>query len=143
MKSLLFTSQSVIQIFVGLGAVVSGTLLIIVPSGEVLKLPPDMLRNTSFHDFLVPGIILFLVNGVGQLVAGILSIRRNPLAGYVGAVFGMGLMIWIFVQVNMIGGGHILQYSYFIFGLIETALAFLIQNHLSATNAQKVLGNGA
>ena len=72
------------------------------------------------------------MNGVGQIVAGLLSLRRHSFAGYVGAVFGMGLMIWIFVQVNMIGGGHILQYSYFMLGLLETALSFLIQNYLSA-----------
>jgi hypothetical protein len=126
-------SQATIQIFVGLGAVVSGVLLMIIPSGAILQLPPDMLKDTPFHDFLVPGVILFLVNGVGQLVAGTPSMRRHPSAGYVGAVFGMGLMIWIFVQVNMIGGRYILQYSYFILGLLETALSFLIHDHLSAT----------
>jgi hypothetical protein len=67
---------------------------------------------------------------VGQLTAGLMSFRRHPLAGYTGAVFGIGLMIWIFVQVSMIGGGHILQYSYFFLGTIETVLAFLIQRHM-------------
>jgi hypothetical protein len=46
-------------------------------------------------------------------------------------VLGIGLMIWIFVQVNMIGGGHILQYSYFALGVVETSLSFLIQDQLS------------
>jgi hypothetical protein len=123
MKNLVFISQTIIQIFVGLSALVSGALLIIGPSGALLHLPPDMLKDTPFHDFLAPGVILFLVNGVGQLVAGILSIRRHRFAGYVGAVFGMGLMIWIFVQVNMIGGRNILQYSYFTLGLLETTLS--------------------
>ena len=143
MKNLAFVSQTIIQIFVGSSALVSGALLIIVPSGAFLHLPPDMLKDTPFHDFLAPGIILFLINGVGQLVAGILSIRRNRLAGYGGAVCGMGLMIWIFVQVNMIGGRNILQYSYFILGLLETALSFLIQNYLSDTRGQRAAGDGA
>ena len=103
----------------------------IIPSGALFQLPPDILKNTPFHDFLIPGIILFFINGVGQIVAGFLSMRRHPVAGYAGAVFGLGLMIWIFVQVNMIGGGHILQYSYFMLGLLETALSFLIQNYLA------------
>jgi hypothetical protein len=132
MKNFVFIFQSIIQFFVGLGAAISGALMMIIPSGALFQLPPDMLKDTPFHDFLIPGIILFLINGIGQIVAGILSLRRHSFAGYAGAVFGMGLMIWIFVQVSMIGGGHVLQYSYFMLGFLETALAFLIQNYLSA-----------
>jgi hypothetical protein len=137
MRKSVFILQTIIQIFVGFGAAVSGALLMIVPSGSVFQLPPDMLKDTPFHDFLLPGIVLFLIIGVGQLVAAMLTQRKRSSAGYVGAVFGMGLMIWIFVQVNMIGGGHILQYSYFFLGTLETALSFLINDYLPVTKAQK------
>jgi len=130
MKNALFVSQSVIQFLVGLGAVICGAMLIAVPTGTLLQMYPDMLKGTPFADFLVPGMILFLVIGIGQLVGGILTLRKHLLSGYLGAVLGFGLMIWIFVQVNMIGGRNILQYSYFTVGIIETALAFLIQDHL-------------
>ena len=142
MKNAVFISQSVIQILVGLGAVVSGAILIVVPSGELMHMPPDMLKGTPFNDFLVPGIILFPVIGIGQVVGGMLTIRRHRFAGYLGAVLGIGLMIWIFVQVNMIGGRHILQYSYFMLGVVETALSFLIQEHLSATRGQMPASKG-
>jgi hypothetical protein len=128
MKNALFMFQGVMQILVGLSAMVSGAMLIIAPSGTLLQAPLEMLKGSPFHDFFVPGIILFLVNGVGQLGAGILSMRRHRWSGYVGAVFGLALMIWIFVQVNMIGGGHVLQYGYFAAGVVETALAFLIRD---------------
>ena len=110
----------------------SGAVLIIDPSGELMHMPPDMLAHSPFHDFLIPGLILFFVNGVGQMVTAIMSTRKNPSAGFVGEVFGLGLMIWLYVQVNMIGGGHILQYSYFAIGVLETALAFVIQKSLVA-----------
>ncbi len=130
MKRPLFISQAVLQFLVGIGAAISGALLIVAPSGRLLQAPPDMLKGSPFTDFLLPGLILFLVNGVGQLVASVLSYRMHKWSGYVGAVFGFGLMIWIFVQVNMIGGGHILQYGYFAVGVVETALAFLVQSSL-------------
>ena len=136
MSNILFRSQAIVQLFVGLGAVASGVLLIIAPSGSLLQMSPGQLQGTPFSDFLVPGVILVLVNGVGQCVAGFLSFRKHRSAGYVGAVFGFGLMIWIFVQVNLIGGGHWLQYSYFALGVLETALAFLVQDHLSATSTR-------
>lgn len=117
----------ILQFFVGIGAVISGGLLVAAPSGEYLQAPQDMLRGSPFHDFLVPGLILVLVNGIGQLAAGVLTFRRHPAAGFVAMVFGLGLMIWIFVQVNMIGGGHWLQITYFALGVAEAALAFLLQ----------------
>ncbi len=92
-----------------------------------------MLDGSPFHNFLVPGIILLFVNGVGQLAAGYLTFRRHVLAGYAGGAFGLGLIIWIFVQVSMIGGGHILQYGYFFLGIAETALAIVIQDYIAAS----------
>jgi hypothetical protein len=137
-KRLLFASQGVLQILVAIGALVSGAMLIIAPSGALLQAPPDMLNGSPFHDFLVPGIILFLVNGVGQLIAGVLTLRHHRWSGYIGAVFGIGLMIWIFVQINMIGGGHALQYIYFALGVVETALAFMIQDILPTNEHRRI-----
>lgn len=125
-KKYLFVSQGVLQILVGTGATVSGMMLIMRPSEKLLQAPLEMLRGSPFSDFFIPGIILFLVIGIGQLLAGVITLRRHPNAALTGAVFGIALMIWIFVQVNMIGGRHILQYSYFFVGVIETSLAFLM-----------------
>ena len=127
MKKALFIIQGIIQVFVGIGGLVCGAMLVLFPSGKILQMPLDLLKDSPFQNFLIPGLILFLVNGVGQFTAGVMTFRRHSLAGYTGAVFGLGLMIWIFVQVNLIGGGHILQYVYFTLGVIETALAFLIR----------------
>lgn len=137
MRTLLFVTQAVIQILVGIGAAVSGVLLVIRPSGELLQAPVEMLKGSPFSDFFVPGIVLFLVNGIGQLLAGVITLRRHPCAALTGAVFGIGLMIWIFVQVNMIGGGHILQYGYFFIGVLETSLAFMIGN--SSTGSRETI----
>jgi hypothetical protein len=136
MKNIVFISQCLIQFFVGLTAVVSGAMLIVVPTGSLLQMPPDMLKATPFDDFLLPGVMLFLVIGVGHVAGGVLTMRRHRFAGYSGAALGFGLMIWIFVQVNMIGGGHILQYSYFMLGVIEAALSFVIQDLLSAAGGR-------
>ena len=130
MTKALFIFQGVIQILVGLGAATCGAMLIVVPSGAILRMYPGMLKGTPFADFLVPGMILFLVIGIGQLLGGFLTLRRRRFSGYLGAVLGFGLIIWIFVQVNMIGGGNILQYCYFTVGVVETALSFLIQDRL-------------
>ena len=122
--------QGTLQIFVSLGAIVCGIILVFDPTGTAMKMSVRMLSDSPFADFFIPGLILFLVNGAGQLVAGVLTLRRSRASGLLGAVFGIGLMIWIFVQVNMIGGRAGLQYTYFAFGVIETAFAFFIHGGL-------------
>lgn len=94
-----------------------------------------LLRDTPFRDFLFPGLILLLIIGIGQLAAAFLTFRRHTLAGIIGGVFGLGMLIWIFVQVNMIGGRDMLQYVYFTFGLVETTLAFFIDRCLRTSAA--------
>lgn len=131
MEKGLFITQGIIQLIVGIGAVVCGVIFVLFPSGQVLGIPLSLLEGSPFSNFLISGIILFLVNGIGQLWAGVLSLKRHAWSGHAGAVFGMGLMIWIFVQVSMIGGGHWLQYTYFCLGVIETVLAFLIREKLA------------
>jgi len=128
MKKSLFIIQSILQFYVGIGGFICGFIFILFPSGRILKIPLELLEESPFSDFLIPGIILFLVNGVGQIWSGILSLKRHAWSGYAGAVFGMGLIIWIFVQVSMIGGGHWLQYTYFFLGVMETMLAFFIRD---------------
>ena len=135
MNKVVFVAQGIVQIFVGFTATVCGILLILFPSGSILQMTTDMLEDSPFHDFFFPGIILFLINGIGQLLSGLLTFRRHRAAGLLGATFGIGLMIWIFVQINMIGGRNILQYSYFAFGVLETALSFLIHDFLVKAKA--------
>lgn len=126
MKNFLTISLGILQTFVGLTALVSGIMLVIEPSGSLLNAPLDMLTDSHFNDFFFPGLILLTVNGAGQLIAAFLTFRKHESAKFVGALFGFALMVWIFIQVNMIGGGHILQYSYFFIGVAETSFAFLL-----------------
>lgn len=116
----------IIQVFVGVSASAVGLMLIAAPSGRLLHTPPEMLQGSPFPDYFIPGLILFTINGMGQCFAAFFTFKKKKSAPLAGAILGLGLMIWIFVQVNMIGGGHIMQYSFFFIGVVETALAFLL-----------------
>ncbi|MFO1471748.1 MAG: hypothetical protein U1F27_12005 [Turneriella sp.] len=118
------------QLFVSVGALVAGAMFIVEPSGRLLQAPPEMLKASPFSTFLVPGIVLFCVNGIGQAMAGVLTLRRDARAGIVGGVFGLGLVIWLFVQVTLIGGGYLIQNLFFAIGITETTLAFFIDRSL-------------
>ena len=127
MKRTVYFTEGVLQSLIGIGAVICGALLIISPDGRYLQMPIDMLKNSPFRNFLIPGIILFLVNGVGNIISAIICFKMHRIAGFAGLFFGFGLIIWIFVQVNMIGGGSWLQYLYFVLGILELLLGIVMR----------------
>ena len=61
MKILYNILVSLLLVFNGVGALIGGWLLITQPDGSALKLSLDLLKHTPFHNFLIPGIILFVV----------------------------------------------------------------------------------
>jgi hypothetical protein len=126
MKKIVPALEGIVQAFVALGALPCGVLLMVYPDGHALKMPLSMLKGSPFATFFLPGLILFAVIGIGHAAAAVLSFRRHRLSGLAGAVMGLGLMIWIFVQASMIGGGHWLQYLYFALGTAEVSLAVLL-----------------
>lgn len=119
-------SAGIIQAAVGLSALICGAVMIAFPSGGPLGLPLDLLKESPFADYFWPGILLFAVIGFGHAAAAVTTFRRLRIRGLAGAVMGIGLMIWIFVQVSIIGGGEWLQNLLFALGTAEVALAVLI-----------------
>jgi hypothetical protein len=122
MKRAVFIAEGVVQVLISVGAIVAGIMMIAAPDGHLLQMPLSMLKNSPFRSFLVPGIILLLVNGIGNLLSAILCFQGRKYAAYVAEVFGFGLIIWVFVQVSMIGGGHWLPYIYFSLGILVALL---------------------
>ena len=132
MRKIIYPVQGILQAFIGLGAAISGALMILSPGGTLMKMPLTLLDGSPFRSFLIPGIILCVVIGMGHCAAAMLTFRRNAVSGYAGIVTGLGLAIWIFVQVSMIGGGHWLQNLYFGLAIAEISLASLLTRRNAA-----------
>lgn len=119
-----------LQVFIGAGGVPAGLIFILDPSGRSMGFPPELLEGTFLPDYLIPGLFLFAVNGGATLVGGCLSFRRHGYAGEVGIVLGTLLIAWIVVQVAMIGLVHWLQPVYFLIGLVEVCLGWLVRRDI-------------
>ena len=50
--------------FQGLGAIYGGWMLISDPSGQKFQWMVELLEGTPFKNFIIPGIILFIVPGL-------------------------------------------------------------------------------
>jgi len=85
--------------------------------------PLAYLKNTPFTSYLVPGLILATVVGGTQMAAAISMLKRNDRSKALAAVAGFGMLIWIFVEVAVIGYSW-LQAVYFAVGVAELALVF-------------------
>ena len=110
----------------GLTAVIGGLLLITDPSGYKLGLYTSILQYSPFDNFLIPGILLTSVIGLGSLIVCalvILRVKKSP----TWVIFsGFTLAVWISIQILMLRDVQFLQIAFAIngitlmlFGIIE------------------------
>lgn len=88
-----------LEIFTAIGAIPIGVLFIRDPSGGALQLTPGWIEATPFGTYLIPGLYLLAVNGFGMLALAILSVRRHWIAPWLTGTLGVGLIIWILVEI--------------------------------------------
>lgn len=122
----------VLQFLLGLGAFISGLLMMAYPDGSIFQMPLDMLKYSPFPDYFFPGIILSTLLGVFPLAVAY-SLWRRPAWRWPEALnptkhlhwswaaswaAGVILVIWITVQVLMLRSIAFLHVLYFCWGWV-------------------------
>jgi len=102
MKRTIRITAMILLFFNGVSAIFGGVGLISDPSGAAMRMPLEFLENTPFKDYLIPGVILFTVNGILSILIFVLtSIKVKGYAWFI--IFeGCVLTIWLTVQIIMI-----------------------------------------
>lgn len=118
-------------IFIGIGAVAGSSAMLIDPSGGLMgmdamlpyfqKLP---FAEIVFQDFVFSGISLLIVNGISNLTAAGLLIANKRIGAVLGGVFGITLMLWIYIQFYMFPL-NFMSTAYFIFGFIQAITGYM------------------
>jgi len=122
MKSPWFTIEGVIHLFVALGAYPGGLVMLISPDGSLMGVE-GIVDRIPFDSLMVPGILLFAVNGIGQTVAGIYSIRKHRLSPFISMFFGLALIVWILAETLMLQKIVFLSILYFAIGVLQIGIA--------------------
>ncbi len=92
----------ILLLFNGTGAIYGGGQLMLHPDGSTMELSLDLLKHAPFNNYLVPGIILFTVNGLFSFyVIALIVFNFKGFPVYVLAQ-GIILIFWILVQVIII-----------------------------------------
>jgi hypothetical protein len=126
-KMKVYIGLGILQAFIGLGALGGGFMLVRDPSGSALELPMSLLEGSPFPDFLLPGMFLLAVNGVGSMIGAGLSFTRRRYAQEIAIVLGAILVAWIVIQIVIISSFHWLHVLYFILGVVELGIGLYIR----------------
>ncbi|QUI24598.1 hypothetical protein HZI73_20830 [Vallitalea pronyensis] len=113
-----------LHLFVGIGAMAGGLGAILSPNNP-MGMTTEALKSSPFTNFLIPGIFLFVVIGMGNVLSAI-ALYRFKYGSYVSNVMSWILVLWIIVQCIMLDAINILHVIYFVIGIIEAILAFVI-----------------
>ena len=124
------TALGFILVLVAVGAIPAGLALILKPDGSILHMPTDILQGSPFKDFLIPGIFLLGVNGLASLAGAVICFIHSRYSAISGLLLGIGLVVWIIVQLLTTGLISWMQPAYFAVGLVEIILGLLIMKRL-------------
>lgn len=118
-------------LFVAIGAVGGALCMIFDPSGKTLGMD-EMLpyfqvlpfADVLFQNFLFPGIALLIVNGLTNLTAAVLLLKKEKLGVILGGIFGVTLMLWICIQFYMFPM-NFMSTSFFVIGLLQAITGYV------------------
>lgn len=119
-----------LQLFIALGAIPAGLMFVMDPSGASLGFPLSMLSGSIFPNYLIPGLFLLLINGIGSLMGGIFTLIKNHYAWLIAIALGAILVAWIVIQVSIIQAIHWLHWLYFALGFLEIVLGVLLRRQV-------------
>ena len=130
-------------LFIGVGAVAGGLSMILDPSGKTLRMDGMLpyfqvlpFAKTLFQDFLFSGFALLIVNGLTNLTAAVLLLKRKRLGVILGGVFGVTLMLWICIQFYMFEL-NFMSTAYFVFGLCQALTGYVAWRLLRQAEQKK------
>jgi menaquinone-dependent protoporphyrinogen oxidase len=94
---------------VGFAAVFGGLALAIRPDGGLLRMPLSYLQFTMFENYLIPGLLLLVFVGIGQLFTAWLVMRHSEHADLAALVCGSVLIMWIVAEMVLLRTTNALQ----------------------------------
>lgn len=117
-------------LFNGIGALYGGGLLIVDPTGKLLQLPYEYIKDTVFGNYLLPGIVLFLFLGVGSIVLTALTFFRKYNYGRLMMYLGLIIVVWLSVQLITIRITYFLQYIIGAVALLLVLIGYRLQKNI-------------
>ena len=107
----------------GVGALAGGGMLIADPDGRSMGWSVTMLSGSPFADFLIPGVVLAGLFGIGSFAVAAAGLDHLRVAPFLAFAIGCAQMIWIVAELAIIGQFSFLHPACFAMGLVIAATA--------------------
>lgn len=132
MMSKLFKISRVVAIcllfFTGVNALIAGFLFISDPNGGKIGMTTSYLAHSPFKDFLIPGLTLFIVNGLMNIVVAVLVLKNYRHFPILILIQGVLLSGWIIVQVFLVKDVNALHSSMLAIGFALCICGILLKH---------------
>jgi 2-hydroxy-6-oxonona-2,4-dienedioate hydrolase len=103
MKKVLRISAIMLLFIIAVGALAAGYSFIVEPSGKGVGISTDYLRTTApFKNYLIPGIVLFTVNGILSVIIAVSAIKKVKHYTLLVLIQGCIFVGWIAIQLTMV-----------------------------------------
>ena len=116
----------ILLLFNGIGAVGGGLMLIIDSGGNLIQADLSLLKPTVFKDYLFPGILLFVFNGLVSIIFAIIVIRNKKIYPFLIFLQGCILTGWIIIQVMLLQMVYFLHFIMGITGLLIIVFGIIL-----------------
>lgn len=117
MNSRIRTIITSIYLFIGVTAIGGGAALMWAPDGSLLRMPLADLSPSPFDNYFIPGLILFMIMGLGSFRMAYLFRHGRYQLSTLLIISGTMVNGWILTQMVMIQKLHGLQFLYLALGI--------------------------
>lgn len=100
----------------GISAILGGYALMTDATGSGVGMPIQWIENSIFHDYFIPGLYLFFVNGVANLAIAVTVWFKKGQYPMFTIMAGVALAVWLAVQIITIRQLSMLQFVYALVG---------------------------
>lgn len=118
-------------LFIGIGAVGGATMMLYDPSGRTMGMDALLpyfqvlpFADILFRNYIFSGFALLIVNGLSNLTAALLLLRKKKSGVVLGGLFGITLMLWICIQF-VIFPLNFMSTIYFVFGSCQAITGYM------------------
>lgn len=135
----------VLTFLVGLNGLMGGYAAISNPEAP-FGISPETLKYGPFDSFLIPGMVLFAVIGLGSVATGLVLLKEAPWRHYLVGSMGLLSMGWIVVQCLIMGEINALHGIIFTIGAAEALYALWLSmeaNLFPGNIVNKIIGRRA
>ncbi len=109
----------VINLLIGIGGLFGGFLALSPEAQLSMGISREMLINSPFTTFLIPGLFLFIIIGFGNLLIAYMNVRSEQHSAYFECLIGIIQIFWILIQCILLQSIVFLHILFFLFGTIQ------------------------